>query len=224
MSSTTIRRDLPILLLAIVGFLYVAEWFFGGNVIPQLSTFKGIMGTMVSVIAWTAVGVGTIYGISSEYYLVRRNRNWQQYVTSGSMFLMMIIMAIIWMWQWSGPGRAVGYAFQSPEWRWWLLNVYSNQTQAQYAIMFLYQCGAVYRVLRVRSMETTVFTLAGLAFILKSIPLFLTVPGVSEIGDWVQGAPTLGGTRAATLTASLGALVIGLRALVGKEQTTIEVK
>ena len=74
-------------------------------------------------------------------------------------------------------------------------------------------------------METIVLMFAGFAFILRSIPLFVSyIPGLLQLGDWVAGAPALAGTRAATLTAYIGALVVGLRGLIGREQTTIEVR
>lgn len=214
MSSTLIRRDLPVLCLVVVGMIYVLQWFIPST---DFANFKATLGIMVSVIGWVAVGVGTFYGVTSEYYQVRRNPNWRQYVSSGGMFVTMIIMGIIWIWRFPA-------SYLSDEWKWWMYNVYTNQSQAQYAIMWLFQTGAVYRVLRVRSIDATVFMIAGLSFILKSVPLFLLIPGIAEFGSWVQYAPTLAGTRAATLTGSLGALVIGLRALIGREQTTIAIR
>jgi len=214
--STLIKRDLPVLIIAIFGFLIVAEWFIP---IKQLTDYKTAMGTITVIMGNIAFGIGTFYGVTAELNMLRRNRTWQQYVVSGSFFGIMIVMAAI----------IFGYGFPNAvavraEYKWYTYNIYTWQAQAQYGVMFLYQCGAVYRVLRLRSMETIVLSFCGLAFILRSIPLFVMIPGVMELGDWVAGAPALGGTRAATLTSAIGNLVVGLRALIGKETTTIEVR
>lgn len=214
--STLIKRDLPVLIISLFGLGIVAEWFLP---IKQLTDYKTFMGTFTLIMGNMAFGIGMFYAITAELKMLQRNKTWQQYFITGSFFGMLLIMSTI----------IFGYGFPNAvlkaEYKWYTYNVYQWQAQAQYAILFLYQCGAVYRVLRVRSMETLVLSFCGLAFILRSIPLFVSyIPGMMELGDWVAGAPALGGTRAATLTSALGGLVVGLRALIGKESTTLEVR
>jgi hypothetical protein len=213
--STFIKRDLPVIIIAVFGLAIVAELFVPYSTLTDYKTF---MGTLTSIIYYAAFGIGWFYGISAEYQMIRRNRNWQQYFVSAGFFGMLILQSYI-VFFYNFPNTVV-----TPEYRWAMLNIYQWQSQAQYGIMFLYQCGAVYRVLRLRSMETIVLAIAALAFIFRSIPLFSSIPGIMEFGDWVSGAPVLAGTRAATMTSSIGALVVGLRSLVGKESTVIEVR
>lgn len=224
--STLIRRDLPTLIIIILGLAIVLEWFWGEPLIPILTDFKEKIGSFMYVISNTAFGLGLFYGVTAEWNMVKRarasgdqRRILEQYIVAGGLFGMMIIMTII-TFVYNFPN-----AVRAPEYKWFVYNVYSMQSQAQYAIMFLFQTGAIYRVCRARSMETVVLMLAGFAFILRSVPLFASyVPGLMEVGDWVAGAPSMAGTRAATLTAYVGALVVGIRALIGKETTTIEVR
>lgn len=217
--STFIKRDLPVLIISIFGLLIVAEWFVPTSVTTFFADFKTRMGTFTALMGNTAFGIGTFYGVTAELNMLRRRRTWQQYIISGSFFGIMILMAALIF------GLQFPNSVLLPEYKWWYFNTYQYQAQAQYAVMFLYQCGAVYRVLRLRSMETVVLSFCGIAFILRSIPLFVSyVPGLMELGDWVAGAPSMAGTRAATLTASIGGLVVGIRALIGKETATIEVR
>jgi hypothetical protein len=213
--STFIKRDFPVLLIAVLGFLIVFNVFLPYSILSDYRTF---MTTLTTIIYYAAFGVGWFYGISAEYQMIRRNRNWQQYFVSAGFFGMLLLQSYI-VFVYSFPNAVV-----TAEYRWAMLTIYQWQSQAQYGIMFLYQCGAVYRVLRLRSMETIVLAIAALAFIFRSIPLFSSIPGIMEFGDWVSGAPVLAGTRAATMTSSIGALVVGLRSLVGKESTVIEVR
>jgi len=216
MSTTLIRRDLPVLIIALFGWGIVAELFVPW---PVLTQYKNFMATFTTIMGNAAFGIGTFYGVTAEYNMLKRNRTLPQFIVSGSFFAMLIMVV--------GVSFIYGFpnAVLGNEYKWFTYNFYTWQAQAQYGVMFLYQCGAVYRVLRLRSMETIVISFCGLAFILRSIPLFVSfIPGVMELGDWVVGAPSLGGTRAATLTTSIGSLVVGLRALIGKEQTTLEVR
>lgn len=224
--STLIRRDIPTLIIAIFGFGLVAEWFWGDPLIPILTEYKSMMGQFMSVISNTARGLGTVYALTSEWYMLRRARAsgdpktiYGQYIVTGSFFVTIFLMLYI-TFAFDFPN-----AVRAAEYKWWYYNIYSMFYQAQYAVMFLYQTGAIYRVCRARSMETVVLMFSGFAFIFRSIPLFCSyVPGLLQLGDWVAGAPACAGTRAATLTAYLGILVVGLRGLIGREQTTIEVR
>jgi len=132
--STFIKRDFPTLLIAIFGFAIVAEFFLplkiGGR--SYLTEFKTFLGTYSTIMYYGAFGIGWFYAITSEYFMMRRNRNWQQYVVSGSFFGMIIIQSFV-VFYYGFPGAVV-----LPEYRWYMLNIYQWQSQAQYGILFLY--------------------------------------------------------------------------------------
>jgi len=214
--STFWKKDVPTLMIAVLGFSIVFEWFFP---IKELTSLKTFLTQIATIITNGAVLLGTIYGVTNELDAVRRKKTLAQYFESGSFFGMMLIMLVV----------IVMYggieAFFKPEYRWFQYNIYQPQTSAMYAVMFLFQTGALYRVCRARSMESTVLLVAGLLFILASIPLFSSfVPFVSELGDFVTRGPSLGGTRPTNITWALGATIVGLRALLGKEQATMETR
>jgi hypothetical protein len=210
------KKDLPTLIIAVLGFTIVFEWFFP---ISQLSYIKTFLGMIATIITNATVLIGTIYAVTSEYDTVRRNRTIGQYFVSGSFFAMMLIMAIVCILY---GGMNAGY---NAEFRWYQYNIYQPQTSAMYAVMFLFETGALYRVCRARSMESTVIMVCGGLFILGSIPLFASyVPGIEPLAAFVTMGPSLGGTRPANITAAIGATIIGLRALLGREQTTMETR
>ncbi|MBN1683140.1 hypothetical protein JW865_06275 [Candidatus Bathyarchaeota archaeon] len=212
--STFFKKDLPTLIIAVLGFSVLAEWFLP---IQQLTDLKSFLSLTTTLITYGSFGIGTVYALTAEYTAVKRNRNIQQYLISGSFFAIIIIMTAICVMY--GGLRA----FYNPEYRWYQYNLYSPQSQAMYAVMFLFQCGSLYRVLRLRNMESTVLIIAGVTFILSQIPLFASfVPGVDFLGGWMADAPSLGGTRPANITAAIGAIVVAIRALIGREQTTME--
>lgn len=213
--STFLKKDLPVIVIAFVGFLIVLEWFLP---IEALSEIKSFLGLVTTIIGNVSFGIGTVYAITGELNMIKRNRNWRQYLVSGSMFAMLFTMIVIIILY-----GGLHAPFEAP-YKWYQYNIYQPQSEAMYAVMFLYQCSALYRVCRARSMETTILIVVGGAFIFANIPLFASfVPGVSELGDFVVQGPSLGGTRPANITGAIGAMIVGLRSLIGKEQTTIEV-
>lgn len=216
--STFLKRDAPIILIVVIGFMTVANLFVPRTTIDIFSRFSDVMGKFITILSSVAFGVGTFYGITAEYNMWRRNRTLAQSIISGSFLALIIIMYGVTYYNYPN-------AIYTAEYKWYTYKLSMWQAQSQYAVMFLYQCGAVYRVLRLRSMETAVLAFCGLSFILRSIPIFVGyIPGIMEVGLWVAGAPVTGGTRAATLTVTIAALVVSARALMGKETTMIEVK
>jgi hypothetical protein len=193
----------------------VAQAFFN---IKELNDLRDWFGVIPTVIYYISFGVGTVYGITAELNSWRRNRTWKQGIISGSFFAMILIMTVV----------SVLYggleSWRQPEFRWYLLNIYQPQSQGMYAVMFLFQCGALYRVLRFRNLETAVLIISGVGFILSQIPLFTAfIPGMSEFGEFIALYPSLGGTRPANITGAVGGIIVALRTLIGKEQGTMVV-
>ncbi|MBM3291308.1 hypothetical protein FJY84_01360 [Candidatus Bathyarchaeota archaeon] len=215
MSTTFWRKDLPTIILAFLGFTLIAQAIFN---VKELNDLRAWFGLIPTVIAYIAFGVGTVYGVTAEINMWKRNRTLKQGIITGSFFLMMALMVVV----------AVLYggleSWRKPEFRWYLLNIYQPQSQGMYAVMFLYQCGAVYRVLRFRNWETAVLIISGVGFILSQIPLFTAyIPFMSAFGEFVAKYPSLGGTRPANVTGAVGGIIVALRALIGKEQGTMAI-
>lgn len=215
MSTTFLRRDLPSLIIAGLGFTLIAQAFFDVEILNQLRDWFGVIPTVIYYISF---GVGTVYGITAEVNAWKRNRTWQQSLVTFSFFIMMAIMAVV----------IVLYggitAWREPQFRWYLLNIYQPQSQGMYAVMFLFQCGALYRVLRFRNWETAVLIISGVGFILSQIPLFTAyIPGMSSFGEFIALYPSLGGTRPANITGAVGGIIVAFRTLLGKEQGTLEI-
>jgi len=215
MSQTFWRRDFPSIIIAFLGFTLIAQAFVDVKILNDLRDWFGVIPTVIYRISF---GVGTVYGVTAELNAWKRNRTWQQAIITGSFFLMMAIMIVVCV-QYGGIN-----AWRGQEFRWYLLNIYQPQSQGMYAVMFLFQCGALYRVLRFRNLETSVLIISGVGFILSQIPLFTAyIPGMSSFGEFIALYPSLGGTRPANITGAVGGIIVALRTLLGKEQGTMEI-
>jgi hypothetical protein len=80
-----------------------------------------------------------------------------------------------------------------------------------------------YRRLRFGNMYTIMLAIGGLTWCLKEAPAFvIAFPQISEISYWVWTVPATAATRGALIASAIGAVSLGLRALVGKEPALVE--
>jgi hypothetical protein len=82
-----------------------------------------------------------------------------------------------------------------------------------------------YRALRITSPETAVLFLCFIITTLREMTVIsFLFPGVEPLGDWVAAVPAMAVNRAALAAAGVGTLVLGIRALVGREPGIIEME
>ena len=85
------------------------------------------------------------------------------------------------------------------------------------ALLVFFILAAAYRVLLVRSLESTVLLVVALLVLVGQVTAGL-VPVLPELKDWILDVPVLAGVRGFLLGVALGALLSGLRLLLGFER------
>lgn len=82
-----------------------------------------------------------------------------------------------------------------------------------------------YRYFRFTSVESGLMFLAWLFISFRELSSIVAVwPPFYDIGTWIEGVPNTAAQRAMLATTGLGAIVLGIRALVGREPGMIEVE
>ena len=76
---------------------------------------------------------------------------------------------------------------------------------------------AAYRLLMVRNVESAVMLAVVLLVLLGQVTVGLA-PFLPELKDWILDVPTLAGVRGILLGVALGALLAGIRLLLGVER------
>lgn len=214
MSEVFIRQDLPLVIIFIFGVLVIVPFFFPH---PTLLAIKAELGTWTVVIANVSIFLGLIYMAYSQYRTTLRERTTSAYFFFITPFVALVLFVF-------GAVAFPGYT-SGAQYQWLYLNIYRAQV-AMYVSMPLFYCySSAYRAFTVRSVEAFALMLGGMLYTLRMIPLFtFLVPPLHPIGEWVLLVPNVAGGRGAVICVALASIVLGLRTLVGREITTIEVR
>ncbi|NIV32140.1 MAG: hypothetical protein GWN58_22465, partial [Anaerolineae bacterium] len=76
---------------------------------------------------------------------------------------------------------------------------------------------AAYRLLRARNLESAVMLIVVILVLLGQVTLGL-VPVLPKLKDWILDVPAMAGVRGILLGVALGALLTGIRLLLGVER------
>jgi hypothetical protein len=113
------------------------------------------------------------------------------------------------------PGRPSGPS--QPIVQWIFHNVQLPIQASLSALLVFFLVTATYRLLLVRSVESAVMLIVVILVLLGQSALGL-VPVLPELKDWILDVPTLAGVRGILLGVALGALLTGIRLLLGLER------
>lgn len=113
------------------------------------------------------------------------------------------------------PGRPSGPS--QPIVQWIFDNVQFPIQASLSALLVFFLITATYRLLLVRSTESAVMLIVIILVLLGQSTLGL-VPVLPKVKDWILDVPTMAGVRGILLGVALGALLTGIRLLLGLER------
>lgn len=212
MSSTFLKRDVPLMLIIVMALPNLIGRFVSDPLISTINMRIGQWSSVISMLGW---GLSAVYLFQGEYANMKQNPSF----ISRWNFIVLVGFSVIL----AGVYAMYG-SLNSPEYVFWYRGFYSPQSRAFYGLMFLYLGSASYRMLRARSAESTVLMLAGLIYIMRSASLFnLYLPWTMDVGEWIMDYPNTAATTAAMISATFGQMLIAVRQMLGRERTAIEV-
>jgi hypothetical protein len=206
--SELIRKYGPMFVLFASSFLTALAFFFP---VPALNSIKSELGSWTVIIANMSTVLGLFYLSFSQYRMLERS-------LSGYFYFMVPYLAII-------IHFAVAIAFpgytNSAQYSWLFTKTYGAQKTMYFALPTFFLFSAAYRAFRVQSIETLALAVGGLLYILSLTPLYVWLfPPILPIGDWILSVPSKAGSRGAIVCIGLAAIILGLRAVAGKEAVT----
>ena len=212
MSSTFLKRDVPLMLIIIMALPNLIGRFVSDPLLDSINTRFGQWSSIISMLGW---GLSTIYLFQGEYANMKQNPSF----ISRWNFIVLVTYSVILI------GVNLMYGGQStPEYIFWYRGFYNAQSRAFYGLMFLYLASASYRMLRARSAESAVLMLAGVIYLMRNASIFnLYLPWTIEVGEWVMDYPNKAAVTAASISATFGQMLIAVRQMLGRERTAIEV-
>jgi hypothetical protein len=101
--------------------------------------------------------------------------------------------------------------------QWIFENIQAPIQASLSALIALFIVTAAYRLLRVRNLESALMLLVTLLVLAGQVTVGL-VPVLPELRDWILDVPAMAGVRGILLGVALGALLTGIRLLLGAER------
>jgi hypothetical protein len=107
--------------------------------------------------------------------------------------------------------------------KWLYTTIHGNLSQAVWVFYVFLEPWAAYKAFQLRSKESIILAVTGLAYVLYLAPTIpAVVPALGTFADWIVNVPAKGGARGAIITMGVGALLLSLRMLTGRERGIVD--
>jgi len=204
------RWEIPILLGSIPGIVITANYFLNAPEIG-LRDISGFIETTATVVGAVALFYGVLLGVNHQFRsFSRRTGYWYFNGMAVVLFAIMMITGLSWPFT------------QHPVYKMLFDNVVVPLGSALYALRAFYIFSGAFRAFICRNKEATVLVVTAILVIIGNTPMSASVwTGFSAIGEWLNQYPTTGGMRGFTIGVGVGAAVLGIRTLLGRERAQL---
>ena len=213
------RREIPILIAIVVGFVYVIQFFVPH---PPFDKFQSWGNDWIQIIAGFAIVLGVLNLLKTsleKIYKKSKDCGYAVIIIMG--FLIMTAAGLFFSGgkNYQNPGTPFYYIF---------FNIYFPLNATMFAILAFFVASASYRAFRARNKEATLLLLAAIFLMLGRTPLGDYMSGwlptgwqLKNVSDWIMDFPQTAGQRAIMIGIALGIISTSLRVITGLERTFV---
>jgi uncharacterized membrane protein YhaH (DUF805 family) len=202
------KRILPASVAAAAGILVLVALFTSNPTLDAIGEY--LIGVVVIIAVFALfLGVVNVLRVHARRVHERRKGGFYSVVLLAAMLLVIALGLLPGPDQPSGPTQpAVAWIFQNIQ----------IPIQASFsALLVFFLVTAALRLLTVRSLEAAVMLLVVLLVLAGQVTVGL-VPLLPQIRDWILDVPAMAGVRGILLGVALGAVLTGVRLLLGVER------
>jgi hypothetical protein len=201
------RKELVFALIAFLGL-----WLFLDYSVVE----PGVQSVTADILKWATLlgGFMLIYGglealryHSKVVYKKQRNWYWSAY------FVAIVLVYVF-------SGLIQGSKGMIPQWL--FNNMLDPASATMYSILAFYIISALYRTLRLRSIELAILSLVTIIVVAANDPIItIYVPQLTAVRDWFISVPNVGANRGFVIGAAIGAIFLGVRVFLGRERSLV---
>jgi hypothetical protein len=210
-----LRRTLPTAIAIAVGLLVLLALFTSTGWLGGLGTLLDGIGTHLIDIAVIVATFALFLGVINVLRVHARKIRSQE---GGGVYSIVLIAAMLFVLAVglpTLPDQASGPA--QPIVQWIFANILTPIQATLSALLVFAVMTAAYRLLRVRSLESAIMLIVAILVLVGQVSLGL-LPVVPGLKDWVVDVLATAGSRGILLGVALGALLTGIRLLLGVER------
>ena len=192
------------------GLLVLANFFIRNDFLRQV---RLTLLDWAVILAAVALVLGALNVIATHARKIRDRRSGWAY----SLFLLAAMGTVVIL------GLADSRGPASPGVSWIFQNIQVPLQSTLFALLAFFVASAAYRAFRVRSIDSFIMLIVGLIVLLGQVPLGLALwDRIVSAKDWILNYPSTGGARGILLGAALGAVLTGLRVLLGIDRPHVK--
>lgn len=210
------RREIPLLITAIVGIFFVLQYFIPH---PPFNRLNGWFSDWFSIIGACAIWLGALNLIRiSADKIYRKRSDWGFSVVIILSFLLIVVIGFMEGRDFRNPGSGFD----------WLYNfIYTPLSATMFALLAFFVASASYRAFRARNLEATLLLVAAFLVMLGRVPvgdaigvsLGLPETNISKVAVWIMNTINTAGQRAILIGIALGVVSTSLRIILGIERS-----
>lgn len=203
-----LKRMLPTAIAIAVGVFVLIAIFTSYPLFDAIGTYFIDVAVIVAAFA-LLLGVINVLRVHARKIQKGQSASFYSVVLITAMLLVLVIGLP------ALPGRPSGPS--QPTLQWIFENIQTPIQASLSALLVFFVVTAAYRLLLLRNLESAVMLVVVLIVLLGQVTLGL-IPIVPELKEWILNVPAMAGVRGILLGVALGALLTGIRLLLGVER------
>jgi len=201
------KRDIPLAITFIVGVIAIGDYYTGIEAVTQ--TFNVIKNWGI-VLQGFALGLGAVNLFRVHGKRVTERREGTDWYFSGWLLFMLILWIVL--------GLSTGQYEQGASYSWLYNAIYLPISSTMYSSLAFYMAYGAYKVLRARNFDAALLFITAVLVIMGNTPMFPAVyPGFFYMREWIFGPIVSGAYRGVRIGIGIGAVVLGIKTLIGME-------
>ena len=203
-----LKRILPTAIAIAVGLYVLLSLFVSQFSVDAIGTY--LIDTAVIIAAFALI-LGVINVLRVHGRKIQEAQPGRFY----SFILIAVMLIVLAVGLPTVPNQASGAS--QPVVKWIFENIQAPIQASLSALLVFFIITAAYRLLRVRNLESAVMLTVVIIVLLGQVTLGL-VPILPKLKDWILDVPAMAGVRGILLGVALGAVLTGIRLLLGVER------
>lgn len=200
------RRDIPLVITFLVGVIAIGDYY---------TTFTAVKDTFTVIKNWGvvlnafALGLGAVnlFRVHGRRISERKRDDW--YFSAWLLFTLILFVVV---------GLGTGQFEAGAQYQWIYNALFLPIGATMYSSLAFYMAFGSYRVLRARNLDAFLLFVTAIFVILGNTPIFpATFPVFFHIREWIFTAIVGGAYRGIRIGVGIGAVVLGIRTLIGME-------
>lgn len=200
------RRDIPLVITFLVGVIAIGDYY---------TTFTAVKDTFTVIKNWGivlnafALGLGAVnlFRVHGRRISERKRDDW--YFSAWLLFTLILFVVV---------GLGTGQFDAGAQYQWIYNAMFLPIGSTMYSSLAFYMAYGSYKVLRARNLDAFLLFITAIFVILGNTPIFpATVPEFFHIREWIFTAIVGGAYRGIRIGVGIGAVVLGIRTLIGME-------